>query len=108
MRCPKCQGFWLNRGEYTKYQEARQKLTTSKEKMLADQQLNDEVKLMLAAHGTGNSTDALAKLGEFLSTPVSTPSSSGQGLKGVSGKEDTLDVVVNVLMLVLRLFIFRF
>ena len=55
--------FWLNRGEFTRYQENRQKLMLPKEKTLEDQRLGEEGK--------------------------------------------TFDTILNVLIALLRLFVFR-
>jgi len=107
-RCPKCQGFWLNRGVFTKYQEARQKLMSSKEKSPGDLKLREDVKRMLKTHLNGSDQDVLGKVGKFLSTPAGKnalfpPDSSVR----TAGAENTLDSFLNILIVILRLFIFR-
>jgi Zn-finger nucleic acid-binding protein len=107
-RCPQCQGFWLNRGEFTTYQETRQEMMRPKEKTLEDQKLGEDVKRMLQSRIDSGSTEALGKLGAFLSSPghehVLSPFGSSQG---IAGEGKTLDTVLNVLMVLLRLFILR-
>jgi len=107
-RCPKCQGFWLNRGVFTEYQETRQKSTQPKEKTLEDFELEANVQRLLKAHRKGADPDVLLKAGKFLSTPVIGnslfPQSSGASS---SQAESALDTIVSVLLLLLRLFIFR-
>ena len=107
-RCPKCQGFWLNRGEFTKYQETRQKMMLPKEKTLEDQKLGEEVKRILESNRDSSSTEALGKLGAYLSSPAHehalSPFGSSQGF-AEEGKP--LDMVLNVLMVLLRLFVLR-
>jgi len=107
-RCPKCQGFWLNRGEFTRYQETRQKLMLPKEKTLEDQRLGEEVKRILESNRDSNSTETLGKLGAFLSSPahehVISPLGSSQDF-AEEGK--TFDTILNVLIVLLRLFVFR-
>jgi len=107
-RCPKCQGFWLNRGVFTQYQEARQKLMRPREKTPEDIKLNEDIKRMLQARLGGSNPDILAKAGKFLSAPVGKnalfPSGSGER---TSAPENTLDSILNILIVLLRLFIFR-
>ena len=107
-RCSKCQGFWLNRGEFTKYQETRQKMMLPKEKTLEDQKLGEAVNRILESNRDSCSTEALGKLGAFLSSPaheqVSSPFGSSQG---AAEEEKILDTVLNVLIILLRLFVFR-
>jgi len=108
MRCGLCQGFWLNRGDFAKYQQSRQALTRPKEKTLADEKLDSEVKQLLAAHRAGNDYDVLGKAGAFLSAPVPgrTVSPLDASL-GLNEKQDSLNSILNVLTALLRLFIFR-
>ena len=107
-RCPECQGFWLNRGEFTRYQTSRQKMMLPKEKTLEDQKLGEEVKRMLKASSGSNSTEALGKLGAYLSSPahekVLSPFSSSQKS---AEESDALGTVLNVLLILLRLFVLR-
>ena len=105
MRCPKCQGFWLNRGEFTKYRHARENLTPAKESVPENRALNAQVEQLLGEHHAGSNVDVLRKAGAFLSSPVG---SSLDGNQALAGKGDTLDLFVNALVILLRLFIFRF
>lgn len=107
MRCPVCQGFWLNRGEFTKYQASRQKNKQPEEKSPDDRLLDEKVNRLLESHRAKNSGDVLGSLGSFLSTPVGErpvlPMGGGQGS---SGKEFPIDAVLSVLVTILRL-VFR-
>jgi len=107
-RCPKCQGFWLNRGVFTQYQEARRKLMRPREKTPEDIKLNEDIKRMLQARLGGSSPDILARAGKFLSAPVGNQSlfPPGSGDRA-SAPETALDSILNILVLILRLFIFR-
>ena len=49
-RCPACNGFWLNRGEFTKFQHARQEMLRPKEPSAEDKKLQEQVQLILAEH----------------------------------------------------------
>jgi Zn-finger nucleic acid-binding protein len=108
-RCPKCDGFWLNHGEFTKYQKARQELLRPKERTPEDIKLEEDIKQILAANQTGSgNNDVLKKLGQFLSTPIDEetmlPATSAETSPKV---ENTVNLVMNVLTTLLRLFVFR-
>lgn len=107
-RCPVCSGFWLNRGEFTKYQKARQELLRPKEKSPEDIKLEEDIKQLLELHKTGGADDVLGKLGRFLSTPLDEntllPLESAQRSPA---EENTLNVVLNILITILRAFVFR-
>jgi hypothetical protein len=98
----------LNRGVFTRYQEARKNLMRSKEKTPQDLKLEESVKQMLQTRlGTGNQ-DVLTRVGNFLSAPAHEqtifPTASRPGAPE-SGS--TFDSILNILILILRLFIFR-
>jgi len=69
-RCPVCDGFWLNRGEFTRYQKARQALKISKEKSAEEKIIKEDIKQLLDAHQSGSNIDTLGRLGKFLSLPL--------------------------------------
>jgi Zn-finger nucleic acid-binding protein len=107
-RCHVCSGFWLNRGEFTKYQKARLELLHPKEKSPDDIKLQENIQRLLESHKNGGADDTLGRLARFLSTPIdeqtllplnSAPRSPAE--------ENNLNIVLNVLITVLRLFIFR-
>jgi len=105
-RCPKCQGFWLNRGEFTRYQETRQKMMRARRNTPEDQRLGEEVKRLLKLNRDSGSTEALGKLGAFLSSPAQAfpPASS---TRGSTAEGKPLETALNVLMVLLRLFVLR-
>lgn len=108
MRCPKCQGFWLNRGEFTRFQEVRKNLKQPKEKTLKDRKLDEQVQRILDKHKAKNHGDGLASLGSFLSTPVGErailPMKASEGF---SENDNVFNAVLNALMLILRVFILK-
>jgi len=107
-RCPTCQGFWLNRGEFTKYQQARHELTLPKEKSPEDLKLDEEVKRLLESHRAGSGEDVLGEVGKFLSAPVDSQAFfSLDSSRGLTEEGNTLDSILNILVVLLRLFIFR-
>ncbi len=98
----------MNRGVFTQYQEARQKLMRPREKSPEDIKLNEDIKRMLQARLGGSNPDLLARAGKFLSAPVGNnalfPSGSGERTPAA---ENTFDSILNILLVLLRLFIFR-
>jgi Zn-finger nucleic acid-binding protein len=108
MRCEVCQGFWLNRGEFSKYQESRRKLIVAKEKPPEDEHLGRQVKQLLASDQTGNYSSSLASAGAFLSTPVSLGTSLPRASNhGLVDEGSNLSLFLNVLIAILRIFVFR-
>jgi len=69
-RCPSCNGIWLNRGDFTRFQHARQELKRPKDRSSKDKKLEEDIKIILAAHRTETANNTLEKLGAFLSTPI--------------------------------------
>ena len=69
-RCPSCNGIWLNRGDFTKFQHTRQELKRPKDRSAKDKKLEEDIKSIFAAHRTETANNTLEKLGTFLSTPI--------------------------------------
>jgi Zn-finger nucleic acid-binding protein len=69
VRCPSCQGIWLNRGMFTKYQQFRQELMRSK-KSTQDEGLKKNIAKLVKSYESGRSTETMRKLGDFLATPM--------------------------------------
>jgi Zn-finger nucleic acid-binding protein len=107
-RCPSCKGIWLNRGDFTKFQQARKEITRPEEKGSEDKRLEEEIEQILAMHQAGDATDTLERLGRFLSTPMDRntllPLEADQEQ---TEAENTANLAVNVLMLVLRALMLR-
>jgi Zn-finger nucleic acid-binding protein len=107
-RCTKCNGFWLNRGEFIKYQKARQELLRPKEKTLEDKKLEEDIEIILSDHQTGGGDDVLKRLGKFLSTPL-----DGNTLLPLESTEkppeaeNAANLILTVITTLLRLFVFR-
>jgi len=105
-RCPICNGFWLNRGEFLKYQKFRQEKWARREKSAADLKLQEEVSQLLSEHKTGNNTDALGRLGKFLSTPLDSFTWRPLEPERLSREEESvLNLILNAVTIILRFFI---
>ncbi|MBN1376304.1 MAG: zf-TFIIB domain-containing protein [Dehalococcoidia bacterium] len=102
-RCPSCHGIWLNRGTFTKYQEYRKALMRPKEKSAADKQMEERINQLVAAHESGQSTETLRKLSEFLSTPM-----DGSLSPRTRAAENVAGIFLNFIIAILRAFIFKF
>lgn len=105
-RCIKCDGFWLKRGEFTKYQKARHKRQrVLNVKKGEDKVFEERVGQILAAHKSGSAVDVLGKLGRFLSAPIDPltlrPTESANL---TPAEERTLNTALNILSLVLNIF----
>ena len=105
-RCPVCNGFWLNRGEFTKYQNYRERLRKPKDVIIEDEKLERDIARILADHRDGDTTDVLEKLGKFLSMPLDTLTWRPLEAEKLSEREKTaFDMIMNAISLFLRLFI---
>jgi Zn-finger nucleic acid-binding protein len=104
-RCPVCNGFWLNRGEFTRYQQYRQTLVMPRELTPEDEKLTREMERILAEHKTGDTMDALGQVGKFLSTPVDPATLQPLEPEKLSEKEkNAYNTIIGALLGVLRLF----
>ena len=110
-RCPVCDSFWLNRGEFTKFQNARQEMLRTKEPSAEDKKLQEQVRLILAEHHADRNNDTLSRLGSFLTKPLDVkgilPLNFQDSDDNSSNSGNTINVVLNVLTTLLRLFVFR-
>ena len=105
-RCPACRGFWLNRGEFIKYQNFRQSLKQARDTTEADKTLEQDIKRILAEHDSGDTAVTLGNLGRFLSTPMDSTTWQTLEPEKLSEKEkSTIDIALNTLMVLLRFFI---
>jgi Zn-finger nucleic acid-binding protein len=112
VRCPLCHGIWLNRGMFTKYQQFRQELMRPKKKSPQDEGMKESIAQLIASYESGRSTETLRKLGDFLSTPIEfgyTPSvGDTPDVGGIADAGGIAGFALNILVTILRLFIFRF
>jgi Zn-finger nucleic acid-binding protein len=108
MRCPSCSGIWLNRGQFTKYQRYRREVKGVQETDTEDKELKERINQLIESHQTGSTSEVMSKLGNFLSMPLdeyaSLPPDSSQRVPAV---ENAFNVALNILMTILRVFIFR-
>ena len=114
VRCPSCQGIWLNRGMFTKYQQFRQELMRSKKKSPQDKKLKELVGQLVESYESERSTETLRKLGDFLATPMTIDKKNLRyttvdfsfvpGLVGDVGDIFTIGgIVTSILITILRL-----
>ena len=103
VRCPSCHGTWLNRGTFTRYQQYRSEMTRPKEKGPADRRLEEKINELAAAHHSGQSTETLRNLCQFLSTPM-----DGSQSPRTLAAENVAAAALNIVIAILRAFIFRF
>ena len=107
-RCPACNGIWLNRGDFTKFQRVRHELEQPKGKSSEDKKLEGDIKRILSEHHTEGASNTLEKLGRFLSTPIDRDTllpleqSENQGEQG-----KTANLILNILMSILMALILR-
>ena len=72
----------------------------------ADERLAQDMARILAEHKTGDATDALGKLGKFLSTPMDSLTWRPLEPEKLSEKEKgAINMIINTLLIVLRCFI---
>ena len=108
LRCPVCNGFWLNRGEFTKYQKARQELLKPKERTEEEKKFDEKVQQLLELHRNGKSNDTLKNLANFLSTkldentlrPIESTDTS-------TAAEKTANTILDVITTLLSFFLFK-
>jgi uncharacterized protein len=108
-RCPRCNGFWLNRGEFTKYQTMRQGFQQTKETSPEqEKRFREEIRKILSENREGGYSDVLVKLGRFLSTKVDPLSQRPiESDTMLPGGQRAFDVIMNILTLILRVFVFK-
>ncbi len=105
-RCPACGGFWLNRGEFAKYQQARERVRQAPPEEEA--KLQQEIKALISEYKEGKSPDTLGKLGQFLSAEVEgSPLNPSAPQPHPTQAQRTFETVMNVVMFLLRLLAFR-
>ena len=106
-RCPSCSGIWLNRGDFTKFQQARQELKRPKERSSQDKKLEEDIEHILSEHHAEAASNTLEKLGRFLSMPIDRATllpleqSEKQLEQGKAGSL-ILDVLMLILMALIR------
>ena len=105
-RCPSCNGIWLNRGDFTKFQHARQELKRLKDRSSKDKKLEEDIKSIFSAYRAETTSNALGKLGAFLSTPIDrvTLQPLGQSWDQLE-QQKTGNPILDALMLILMTFI---
>ena len=69
--CPQCFGFRFNRGEFSNYQQAREKKIEEKKVVHKnDAEFEKQVSSLLRLDSSSGKYDSLGEIGKFLSTPV--------------------------------------
>jgi Zn-finger nucleic acid-binding protein len=102
VRCPVCDGMWLNRGEFVKFQTARQELQRSREKSTQDNKFEKDIKNILEMHRSGSTSETITNLGKFLSTPVDELNpQAADGAEEAPAGHTAMDTVLSILSMVL-------
>lgn len=108
-RCQVCNGLWLNRGEFRKYQQYRQTRQESnkpREIVVEDNEYERDLLKVLQAHESEGSMEALGKLGRFLSIPMDSFTWRPLEPEKLSDKEKSaLDMILTAVSLILRFFV---
>jgi len=108
-RCQTCNGFWLNRGEFVKYQQFRQARQTPRkpdEIVIDDTECGQELLKILRANQSKDSVEVLGKLGKFLSTPMDSLTWQPLQPEKLSDKEKgAVNLILTALSLILRFFV---
>ncbi len=107
-RCPLCDGFWLNRGEFTKYQKGRPDLQRVQVVRPDERQVQEKVARLLEQHNAGKTKNALGRMGHFLSTPLDEQTLQPLEPEKMSpGETNAYNVIMNVLTSILSFFALR-
>ena len=106
-RCPACEGVWLNRGEFTKYQKTRDEMMRPREQTAEDIRLEADIKQVLELQQKDVVDNSLTKLAQFLTQPIDLAPGKFGAVEQTNGQENSLGWVLNLLTLILRLFIFK-
>ena len=101
-RCPSCNGIWLNRGDFTKFQQVRQELKRPIERSSEDKKLEEDIKHILSVHRAEATSNTLEKLGGFLSMPIDQTTLLPLEYSETNPEQGkTSNLILDVLMLVL-------
>ncbi len=106
-RCPACDGFWLNRGEFTRYQNLR---FDRRNRAIEDKRLEEDIQRLLATNHPESTSEALTRIANFLSTPIDRQTlrpDSGIIVEEPGPPGSAVELVAGLLNVVLRLFILR-
>jgi Zn-finger nucleic acid-binding protein len=107
-RCAQCDGLWLNRGEFKKYQNFRQEKRLQKEKDSANIKFEQDIARILDKPETGSTLIQLGRLGSFLSTPLNSNTWQPTEPNNLTEEEQTaLNLIIGALRTILNILIFR-
>lgn len=98
LRCSKCNGFWMNRGEASEYKNYQQRRNQDSQDSKIKQDGNNDIKEILKLHG--ESQDTLRMVGKTLSTNV-----DPYGIKpfGQSPEEKRVMNIIGVARIILEI-----
>ncbi len=106
-KCPRCDGFWMNRAEFKRFQDARRELRKPREIVIEPSPQSDLIQGALAMHEANPMDSPLVKAARFLSTPLDQttlePVDSGPG----RATADSVNAALNILITLLRLFVLK-
>lgn len=87
---------------FASYQEHRSELQQQKGHAAEDKQMDERVSQLIAAHQSGKSSETLKKLGKFLSTPL-----DDSRYQSSTAVENAAGTVLNIIIALLRVFVFK-
>ncbi len=107
-RCHSCGGIWLNRGDFSRFQQARREFSNAEVKTADDNKLTEDIKRILEEHRIGDTTDKLKNLGNFLSTPMNRNTLTTSETDDEQPQANNIaNYALNILILVFRALILR-
>ena len=104
-RCPECKGFWLNRGELIKYDKYRRSFNQPQLITEEDVKIGKQMMQIMAEQKKDYSTEAMMKLGKFLSIPLDSLGRPLEPEKITPGEQRAINTIFSLLFTVLRLFL---
>ena len=109
--CPKCNGVWVDRGEFQSFQKAREKKKeTSK---IAKDKLSESIDKLLQLHSNADKYQGIANFAEYLMSPVVRTPSGGFKIMSNRGmftdeppkRNVVTDIAFTVLNIIMRILI---
>jgi Zn-finger nucleic acid-binding protein len=106
LRCTSCKGIWLNRGDFTRFQRIRKEMQDAIKISKDNEKIKEEIEKILSVHKDGGRSETLENIGRFLSTPIDrTTLRPLENTEYQTEVENTVNIALNVLTLILRAFI---
>jgi Zn-finger nucleic acid-binding protein len=102
--CPKCLGFWFNRGEFSGYQEERKnKVWKEKNKSEKELEFEQQISKCLGVYSETGKYETIGKIGKLLSSPVNRREGAIFSGGGVTGEGNYSQLAYGVYLIVTSL-----